>query len=253
MTNGVSQMDTDQRVAAVMARSRKAQQSADEKPKPLKSLMKAALSQKSPLSATELDAALVAERNAARTLEACSMWEKSGLPGRHRNEAKRVISDAKGSHWLDAFTKVEAMRGFLVALVGHRGTGKTQMAACIARAFCLRGESARYTTAVDLFRDVRAAFSKDGPDERTIVNGFVSPSLLIIDEAQERGDTEFEDRTLVNIIDRRYGAMRSTILIANQNTEAFSKAMGSSIVSRINECGEVIVCDWASYRDRVAK
>jgi hypothetical protein len=36
--------------------------------------------------------------------------------------------------------------------------------------------------------------------------------------------------------------------VSNQTRLAFAKSMGSSVVSRIHEAGEVIECEWGSFR-----
>ncbi len=154
--------------------------------------------------------------------------------------------------------------GFIVVLLGARGLGKTQIA-CNLVATSIKARlrltfdrktfkgQPRYTTAAKIFRAMRDA-QKRGREDETLnetdmVGTFVNPSLLVIDDAHERAETDFENRTLTEIIDDRYGAKRSTILISNLNRAEFSKCIGPSIVSRIHECGRVIECNWLSFRE----
>ena len=51
------------------------------------------------------------------------------------------------------------------------------------------------------------------------------------------------------MIYKRYGAMKDTILISNQTPDVFQKAIGSSILSRLQETGAIIQCDWPSFRE----
>ena len=170
------------------------------------------------------------------------------------------LDTPEGGEWLAglalSYPVIES--GGILVLHGKRGTGKTQMAAELARTkrFPLdagRGpdwkRSAHYQTAMRFFLTVRATFRK-GSDktELDIIDRMTEPGLLIIDELQERGETAFEDRLLTHLIDARYGAKRPTILIANLTKEELAKSLGPSIVDRIHENGRRIDFTWNSYR-----
>jgi DNA replication protein DnaC len=73
------------------------------------------------------------------------------------------------------------------------------------------------------------------------VKALTKPSLLVIDEAAKRGETEWENRLLFEILNKRYGDFKDTILIANQSREEFSKSMGPAIVRRMDEVGGLMV------------
>ncbi len=120
------------------------------------------------------------------------------IPPRHA--AKLSLALAADSEWGRTYAKL-AQRlgtGFIVAFVGIRGTGKTQMAVCLIAEACRRSKAewntkhlaARYVTALDLFREFRACYAKDGPAEKSVFEGFVSAELLVIDDAHERSESE---------------------------------------------------------------
>ena len=67
---------------------------------------------------------------------------------------------------------------------------------------------------------------------------------------EERAETQFEDRMISHLIDLRYDAMLDTILISNQAKESFADSIGKSAVSRLIETGEVIECNWESFRKK---
>ena len=69
-----------------------------------------------------------------------------------------------------------------------------------------------------------------------------------MDEIQEIRGTDWEHAQFVQAFDERYGAMRSTILIANLEPKAFEEFVGPSIWSRICETGLLVECDWEAYR-----
>jgi DNA replication protein DnaC len=180
-------------------------------------------------------------------------FKQSGCPERHI--ANLGISAA--GRWLEVLKllsdQLKYADGFVVALLGARGTGKTQLAVTLIHRSCGIGLRCRYVKAGDIFRSIRATYAQvkrgDAQEtEESIFDRWVSFDLLVIDESHERGETAAENQALVNIVDRRYDARRCTIFIGNQTKEDFAKSVGSSIISRIHECGEAIVCDWPSFR-----
>ena len=138
--------------------------------------------------------------------------------------------------------------GIIAVLHGPRGTGKTQLACCLIRDACLADLTGYYTTALGFFLHVRAAYG-GGPDtERAVVQAYLSPALLIIDDVHERGNTSWEDRLLAHVVNERYANLRSTILVTNQTVDTAIESLGQSITDRVRECGWFVDCDWPSFR-----
>lgn len=171
---------------------------------------------------------------------------KTEIPKRYRAEWQRPQLDPV---WMGNFSKVMAKieDGGIVALIGPRGTGKTRLAVESARN--LSPDSAHYTTAMGLFLRIRASFGKSSKEsEDDIVSAMSKAPLLILDEVQERGNTAWEDRLLTHILDRRYGAMAPTIVIANLTESALVECLGDSIISRLTETGGILEIDGPSHR-----
>jgi len=138
-------------------------------------------------------------------------------------------------------------RGGFVVLVGKRGTGKTQMAACFARELAgMDGVEPWYTTLADFYGAIRRSFDAGNGDPRPRARAV---GALFLDECHERFETVMEDLELTRLVDARYGEMRATMLIANLRVDELPKALGASATSRIQECGVVIECDWPSFRE----
>lgn len=139
--------------------------------------------------------------------------------------------------------------GFLVALVGGRGPGKTQMSVELMKHATSKLQSAYYDTLTGLFLDIKATFKKDSRDtEGEVVQKMVKPSFLVIDEVGKKSDGEWENRIFFEIIDRRYREMRDTLLISNHAKEQFVQAIGESLASRMQETGGIVECTWESFR-----
>ncbi len=170
--------------------------------------------------------------------------EKANFPARHL-----IDLEPEGDGWKKLSSRLasKAGSGFIIGITGARGTGKTLLGAVLARHEAKKKRSSKYQTAMGFFLDVKEAF--DGKlSEKAVIESYIKPKLLIIDEMQERGQTQWEDRLLTHLIDRRYGAMHDTLLIGNQTKEEFTKSLGDSIASRIIETGGIAVCNWPSFR-----
>ena len=168
------------------------------------------------------------------------------MPKRYRAESPRPQLDPV---WMGHFAKVmqKAEDGGIIALIGPRGTGKTRLAAEAMRN--LAPDKGSYTTAMGLFLRIRASFGKASKEsEDDIVREMAKTPLLILDEVQERGNTAWEDRILTHILDRRYGAMAPTIIIANLTEAALVDCLGDSIISRLTETGGILEIDGPSHR-----
>lgn len=192
--------------------------------------------------------------------------------------ARKGTREAKQS-WVSGqvVSKLEN-KGAIVAMVGDRGTGKTSICAQIAiRRLWEDWEAASevqdYTSSQDrkpvprrstLYRKLAAIVSRLKAlyadygainierleSERDHLAGV---ALLVIDELHEcADDSKHKDRILADILDRRYAAKRDTILITNQPAQEFRETINPSVLSRLNEHGAIIPCEWQSFRDRPA-
>lgn len=136
----------------------------------------------------------------------------------------------------------------ILCLHGDRGTGKT----CMATWWALKKGRGMYVKAMDLYDLIRQTmFSKAGRyderDTRKLIQHYRDADYLVIDECHEAAGSDFEQRTLVNLIDWRYDAMKPTVLIGNLTEESLIATLGPSITRRINETGGFVGCNWSPY------
>jgi len=193
---------------------------------------------------------LAKERDAReRYFRRKALTDKSGVPDRFKAEN---TADARGNKWLARKADIigQLHNGVIISMIGQRGTGKTKMACdCIYEYIDRWNTLARYMTAMDFFIKVKDAYRTNSVEsELYVLKDMSRPGLLVIDEIQERGQTEWEDRLLTHVINTRYAELKDTILISNQTEQVFTAGVGTSIASRMKETGGIIVCDWPSYR-----
>jgi len=188
-----------------------------------------------------------------------------GFPDRHGRELTLY-----GDEWQAAYEKALKIceSGGIAVAYGKRGTGKTQMAREIALNACFSNpcfpakregkwsatyepRPSLYYKAMDIFIELKNSFGRnDQPSEKQIIANLVDAVFLVIDEAHVRGETKYEDDKLTHILDKRYDAMRATMLITNIPRNEFAKQLSPSILSRIEEIGGGIECNWESYRKK---
>ena len=185
-----------------------------------------------------------------------------GFPKRYEN-APLAVGDDWLAHYRQGLATVDS--GGIVVMYGAHGTGKTRMAWEIARKavpqdshFAVGGigwnaakkeRPAIYTTAVGLFLEIRDTFRADSEfSEMQVVKKYTDAGLLVIDEVQERGETDFENKKLTTIIDARYAYERPTILITNYSREKLAATLSPAVLDRIRENGCGLHFDWDSFR-----
>ena len=139
--------------------------------------------------------------------------------------------------------------GSMLGFVGNRGTGKTQMAVELMRQATAAERSALFTSAIGFFLKIKASFAKDARQtELEVLQEFFRPHLLVIDEIGKRGDSAWEDNLLFELLNRRYNAMKDTVIISNMPKGEFEDYIKDSLTSRINETGGLVEFNWSSFR-----
>lgn len=174
--------------------------------------------------------------------------------------------ELRGEAWQKAFeASLEIInKGGFVVLIGKRSMGKTQMAYELAKATLQpervvklkRGEEpkkhqsrALYRTALDIFIELRSTYSpRCDKTEWELMREYEDLDFMAIDEITVRTGSDFEDMKLTAIIDKRYAAMRPTVIIGNLTADELKNQLGKSVVARLAENGLIIECNWGTYR-----
>jgi DNA replication protein DnaC len=165
-------------------------------------------------------------------------WRSAGFPDRQSNRV--LLPEGDRPEWEKAlrWTYRVVLAGGLAALIGDRGTGKTQIAVECGRKLIReqRPRVCRYARAQEVFSHIRECYGT-APTRREadVIREYADPYLLIIDEAHDRAGSTFEARMLNLIVDKRYAQCLPTIIIANvigetdeQMADAFRQQIGES-------------------------
>ena len=175
-------------------------------------------------------------------------WAKAERAGKQQPE---------NTEWRKHWQRVKAGLcgdGVILAFIGGRGTGKTQLAACAGLHVCERWH-AQYWRAASMFARIKSSYQPSAKEsERDVLNDLTKPRLLVVDEIGECNATEWEGRALANIVCQRHDECLDTILVSNhQSAEDFARAVGDSITDRIAQGGGVFAFTWPSFRRLAAK
>lgn len=189
-----------------------------------------------------------AEQSTSAKAREAEILREAGLPKRH-DRAVGVL-DTEWQRKLNTLTE-SLGSGFLRALVGIQGVGKTQMGVSLCHASARLGRSCLFTTAMDFFVDLRASYRDEAKrDESATLKMFTRPKLLVIDEMDERSENAWENRMLFHLINKRYQSLTDTLLISRRSRDEFLQSLGESIQSRLQETGACTLCEWKSWRGK---
>ncbi|MCA9856538.1 MAG: IS21-like element helper ATPase IstB [Dehalococcoidia bacterium] len=138
-----------------------------------------------------------------------------------------------------------------VLLIGQAGVGKSHLAQALGHRACRLGHPVLYTSANDLFKQLRAARG-DGSYDRRLLR-YANPDLLILDDLGLRPLRDEEPLDLYEVIRERY-ERGATIVTSNRDPEELGELFGdpllaSAAMDRLLHHAHVIAIEGESYRN----
>lgn len=140
--------------------------------------------------------------------------------------------------------------GKSLIMVGTTGTGKNMLSSIIGQEVIKKGHPFLHTTALKVVRRFKDSWkTKAGETEAEILAYFIAPEVLVIDEVGVQYGTEAEQIYLTEVINDRYEAMKSTILISNLTLQQMETVLGARTMERFHENGtKILIFNWKSHR-----
>ncbi len=143
--------------------------------------------------------------------------------------------------------------GQSMILCGLPGTGKNHLACAIANHIIRHhAKSAMIIKASEAIGQVKETYHRESKQtERSVVQAFILPDLLILDEIGIGFGSEAERMILFSIVDARYERMKPTLLLSNLDMDGMKAYAGERVIDRMKENGgKLLVFDWESHRGK---
>jgi len=146
--------------------------------------------------------------------------------------------------------KAQNKNGSNVILYGAYGNGKTHLAYGMLRRAFMDKKKVMYFTQKSLVRWLR---ERESWKSDKAIEELVKLDLIAIEELGRTTGTQSEKSDIFEIIDRRYGAMKPTILTSNLRGDDLHNELGSGLISRLTgDTSSLVFCDWDDYRQNKA-
>lgn len=111
---------------------------------------------------------------------------------------------------------------------GNVGTGKTFLAALIAKAFLDAGKSVLFEKVADLLTEFHAVYRGQGGSEDSLLDDLYNVDLLVLDDFGLEKPTQFTGATLCKILDARYNRPAvTTIITSNYSLEQLEQRLNN--------------------------
>lgn len=161
---------------------------------------------------------------------AATRWQRAGIPPLYQTADLSETASKAGmvaEQWLR-----QPYRGNLLIL-GPVGTGKTYIAAGLARRLCDANVAVRFITHANLLREIRATWGTKDRSEEDVLRGYATVDILILDDVGAARGGENDVLRLAEIIDDRVTHRRATIVTSNLLHPEIAASLGQRTYDRL--------------------
>lgn len=133
---------------------------------------------------------------------------------------------------------------------GESGTGKNHLGCAIINHITALGFSALIMTLLDIKSKIAETYGDQGNcTELQMIQRFVKPELLIVDEVGLQKGTNHEIQLITSIIDKRKYSNKPTGFLSNIHPNDLTQYLGARAIDRIHEGNPIVVeFNWKSFR-----
>jgi len=147
-------------------------------------------------------------------------------------------------------------------ITGKCGCGKTHLAVAVLRQLIISGRTVsmgehgwprenevRFIQVPEILLEIRRSFSGDYLPEDEIIRKYASMDFLVLDDLGAEKISDWSIATFYLILDRRYRAMRPTLITSNLKIDEIELTFNTRIASRLSE-GKITNLDLPDYRKK---
>ena len=135
----------------------------------------------------------------------------------YKMESKQLAAIAKNQCQMFVFKFRECtQKGISLYLWSQaRGSGKSRLASTIANELTAKGVRNKFVSASSLLNEIQSSWDDKDTSTKKIIDNYIKPDLLIIDDLGERGNKDWINNNMFLIIDQRYQAKKVTVFTSN--------------------------------------
>lgn len=163
------------------------------------------------------------------------------------NEAKKSAAG-----YADKVVENHAVGAGWLFIHGKSGSGKTMLAAVLARVCAHKGVRQEWLNTSMLLLKLRDGMKTNTP-ESDILSEYRRVSLLVLDDLGSEIPTDYSKSSLYILLNDRWEGNRATIITSNLGIKELGKALGSRIADRIFRESAIIKMEGDSWALRQKK
>lgn len=187
-------------------------------------------------------------------------WSDRGMHAWQVSDRSQQNALAVAQSTIDACRNGKRPASLYIA--GDIGAGKTFLASCIAVDLTKIGVRVIWRNVSDVLREIRATYDRRDISEQDVIDSFVAPDILILDDLGKERPTEWAIEQLFSIFNARYDRNRPIIVTTNyggaelarrltpakQNNADVDDTTAQAIVDRLRGTSTVVVLQGDSRR-----